>query len=150
MAALAYSSRTRINGALGSVCITPQLRFQALQPLFSFAPLRLFQFFDLNFTSVQTHFRHHIFSSIKVDPPQHGLNVLYQNFYFISLPSKDLSDSIFTTMCINITDCLYKCANRILCCESQLKYTPIRKCHHSTQCNICRSVNLHAKFELTS
>lgn len=136
MAALAYSSRTRINGALGSVCITPQLRFQALQPLFSFALLRLFQFFDLNFTSVQTLFRHHIFSSIKVDPLQHGLNVLYQNFYFISLSSKDFSDSIFTTMCINITDCLYKCANRILCCESQLKYTPFNAMQHLPQCEL--------------
>lgn len=34
----------------------------------------------------------------------------------------------------------YEWANQNFCSESQLKHTSIRKCHHSTQCNISRSV----------
>lgn len=36
---------------------------------------------------------------------------------------------------------LYKCANQNLCAESQVKYTPIKECHNSTQCSSGCSVN---------
>lgn len=43
---------------------------------------------------------------------------------------------------------LYKCTNQNLYFKSQLKYTPIRKCHHSTQCYIGRSEYFHVRFAI--
>lgn len=42
----------------------------------------------------------------------------------------------------------YKCTNQNLYFKSQLKYTPIRKCHHSTQCYIGRSEYFHVRFAI--
>lgn len=44
---------------------------------------------------------------------------------------------------------LYQYANQNVFCESQLKYTLIRKCHHSTHSSICRSVYFHDRFAIT-
>lgn len=98
-----------------------------------------------------THFRHDTLSSSHFPKHQSWLTSTWtectlSELLFISLSSKDFLRLHFH----HNTYCLYKCANQILCCESQLKYTPVRKCHHSTQCNICRSVNFHAKFAVTS
>lgn len=148
MAALAYSSRTRINGALASVCINISTSLSgSLVPLF-FRSSPIVQILRSEFylsvdTVSSSHFLKH-----QSWPTSTWTECTLSELLFISLSSKDFSDSIFTTMCINITYCLYKCG--ILCCESQLKSTPIRKCHHSTQCNILRSVNFHAKFAVTS
>lgn len=137
MAALAYSSRTRINGALCSVCINISTSLSgSLVPLFfrssPIVSILRSEFYLSVDTLSSSHFLKH-----QSWPTTTWTECTLSELLFISLSSKDFSDSIFTTMCINITYCLYKCTNRILCCESQLKYTPIRKCHHSTQCNIC-------------
>lgn len=44
----------------------------------------------------------------------------------------------------------YKCTNQNLYFKSQLKYTPIRKCHHSTQCYIGRSEYFHVRFAINT